>query len=547
MNIIEKINYLPYYKINIKNNNKNTNKTTIIKYNENNFTKYSNAYTSMGKAAVSFHGVVKITPDIIKLICTEYASGKSLQQVALVLSGLGITAHIGHISKLINMQENADEIKKQHIQNNQTKKNIVTQETKEEILKDYTNGMKIKDIAKKHSCSVAVIKRTVYNNQNAENLKNVHLENSPVLKANISSEDIEKMKELYISGFSACQIAKILDFSPSTIMLYLKKLENFNQLQIINAKNNKSKRFIQTEEFKNKVIEDYKKGKTAKKIAKEFGCSDSVVLSLIKGVEDADEIQKLHIDNKQGIAIITDSKLKQIITMYENGKNAKDIAKKIGCSTTTVFRIINTQKNADEIQAKHYENVKRKEYSGKTEITGDMIEKMILLYRSGYSLKYIAKKIQCSDTTVAKYAKGNDNFKEIEKEHIRNNKSKLAIITEDKILLMESLYRAGKTTPEIAVITGCSSTTVSSYLKELPDYNELQAEHLKNYNGLLRILSKEEVEKVLKLYSHGITADKISKMFGCSIKTVLNKINEADNTEIIKQLHEENYLKNKEK
>lgn len=86
---------------------------------------------------------------------------------------------------------------------------------------------------------------------------------------------------------------------------------------------------------------------------------------------------------------------------------------------------------------------------------------------------------------------------------------------------------------------------MSRYLKELPDFKELLEEHIKNYNGSLRILSNEEVEKVLKLYSQGITVDEISKILGCSHKTTLNKINEAENSEIIKKLHYENYKKNK--
>ena len=488
MNNMYNINYLNCIKLSsCKKINKELQKDNkTVQINEDSIQRYSKAYTSIGKSGLSFRGVVKITPEIIKIIKSEYASGKSLQQVALALSGLGITLSVGYIGKLIKKQEDKDEIVKQHIQNN------------------------------------------------------------PYASHKVSAEDITKIVEMYSNGFSTYQIADILGFYQSTIAFYIKSADNFEQIKQQHAKNNKTKKFISTPEFEKKVIDDYKQGKQVYKIAQEFCCVPSVIISCIARHSEKENIKQEHIENKQGIAIITEEKVQEMIKLYINGMYPDKIAKKIGCSKTSVNRCLKQQENYDELAEMYYKNKPAKKCKGMSVITADLIEKMIHLYSEGYPFKTIGQMLNCSYTTVAKYIKQNDNYEEIEKKHTKNNKSKLAIITDDKIFLMESLYKAGKTSKEIAVIVGCSGYTVDTYIKNLSDYEEIKKEHDKNYNGPLALLSDDEVAEVITLYSEGKTSQEIADIYGCSPATVMNKIKADENYESIMQKHIKNYSRKKE-
>ncbi len=503
---------------------------------------YSYAATSLGRASISFQGVVKISPQMVKRLASEYASGKSLSQCVSVLSGLGVVLSVGHASKLLNSQSDWDEIKKLHVENNQTEKTILTEDIKQGVINDYCCGEIPAHISKKYGISRITVMRIVERNTDSDTLKKIHSQNNKATFPPISEETCARMIELYKNGMSAAAIGKELGCSASSVLYYISECNDYEKIKKIHIQNNQTKRFIPTPEFIEKAISEYRSGKQIYVIAKELECSATALNRYLKQQANYDEIEQEHIQNNQGVAIVTEDKVKQIVQLYREGMLCKDIAKKVGCADSTVSRYLKEQEDYDSLAVEHYsKSTRSRKGMRKSVITAEMIDKMIKLYREGYPYDYIAKMLKISGTTVSKYIQGNERFEEIEQMHIKNNKSSLAILTDDKIMLITLLYKQGKTTKQIASIVGCSNVTVGKILRDSDYWNEIQEEHIKNYNGPLAILTKEKIEQMEKLYREGKTSEQIAELLNCSFSAVMQHLKRHTEWKDIRNDFVENY------
>ena len=123
-------NNIDFYKHNLayKRIDNEQNKTI----SEKKYADYNYASTALGKAGINFKGNIKITPEQVKRLVAEYTSGKSITESVKVLLGMGVAISISYAHLLLHSQTDWDEIKKQHIYNNQTDKTIISEDLKQQ-------------------------------------------------------------------------------------------------------------------------------------------------------------------------------------------------------------------------------------------------------------------------------------------------------------------------------------------------------------------------------------------------------------------------------
>lgn len=148
----------------------------------------------------------------------------------------------------------------------------------------------------------------------------------------LSTNLVKVIVEEYKKGKKARDIAKDLGISKSTVWKHLRKLNIIEKAR----KGSPSLTLKEKEEIYNL----YEKGYTARFIAKEFKVALSTVLKALKEKEDLGIRNRGPVKSARLKVSISDEEKNQIRNLYENGLSITNIAKKTRFSYYTVHKVI---------------------------------------------------------------------------------------------------------------------------------------------------------------------------------------------------------------
>lgn len=479
-----------------------------------------------------------VTDDLIEKMIELYKEGNTAEQIGKIFGCSELT-----VSRRLKKLENWQDIKEEHTQNyNKTnqgtgKRTIITEETLAKIVELYKQGLSAKKIGEIVNCGETTVARCISKQSNKAELEIEHKANSTI--RTITKEEEKNIAELYKQGKSLGEISKITNLGPERVLSNLKKQDNWEEIEKEHTKNKKLT--VIRQELVDKMVELYKQGKSINEIANILGCGESSVSRHITKQENKDELIKSNKENSpqkeiKEATIITPDRLNQIIELFKNGKSFKEISLEIGCNQTTVARKLRKLENWKELEK---ENIKN---SPRTIITTDTVEKMVELFKQGKSANAIANILHCNPTTVLDYIEKQPNKNKIKEEHAKNRTQ--FSVNQEYIEKMIEMYKQGKSTNEIAKILGCSKTTVKNQIKKSKDLNEIKQEHIKNFNAKSKdriLVTKDIVEEMARLRKEGKSTRRIATILGCSKNAVINNLSKREDYSKI----EKEYIKNK--
>lgn len=142
-------------------------------------------------------------------------------------------------------------------------------------------------------------------------------------KSNLLKLDVKTIQKMYQDGMSYREIARLFNKPPSTIYYYLKKQ---------NTPMRKGKPFC-LEKDKDKIIEEYKKGVSVAILCEKYHCYRTTVADLLK----RNGITPNRNRTKRRTLFAFTSEIK---SLYDQGKQYKDIAQKYGVDLSTISRFV---------------------------------------------------------------------------------------------------------------------------------------------------------------------------------------------------------------
>ncbi|MBS1038082.1 COG3415 family protein [Gluconobacter cerinus] len=300
-------------------------------------------------------------------------------------------------------------------------------------------GKTIYELALLYNCSL----NTIHKSLNRKNIKQHGLK--------ISKEDLLEQVE---QNKTYKEIAEHFSCCTRSIKRYLDKYG-------ITIK--KDLRFEERKNIsKEELLEQLKQNKTYKEMGEHFNYSAQSIAKKFKKYNIGPK--KYRADRKINI---TDE---DIIELIRAGLSFSKIAIYANCNTSSISRIFAKIEKPADIQ--HTINPK-------LNISKEDLEKILKEENNYYK---IAKKLNCSDTTVRSYCK-------------KYGLNKKALILKEEL---EEQINMNKTPKEMAEIFNCSIVSVRSYLSK--------------YNLSIREtdLSQQELEDFRVLYKAGLSQDKIA-------------------------------------
>jgi len=444
-------------------------------------------------------------------VIERYKNGESLESIAQ-----SYKCSLVPIQNLLKNLPNLEEIQKEREEN----KAFFSEDKKNFIITNYIKGASIEQIAQALKCSQNAIYRLLQSYEDYPNMQIQHQQN----KQKIKPDDLLKIIERFKNGESAAFIAIDYDCASFTIIHYLKKLPNYNEIKELNKKNRASFTPEQIEE----VIERYKSGESFQTIGVTLDKSPTDVQSLIYGLPNVDEIKKLNIANKKiakSVKLSEEQKI-SIIEKYRSGKSYLALAKEYGCTYSIIMTLIKQQDNSEELRQEHKQNIKK--YTKDEEI------KIIEEYKNGKSYQFLARKYSCSSTAIR-----NLIIKQEDRENIINsNRINSKILSPTEIKEVIEKYKKGEGSKSLASAFGCSTKTIQTIISIQKDAEEIKITHKQNNS----YFTKELTENVIRRYCAGESFRKIASDFDCSCSSLCLLINNQPNAEEIKIEHNKNAM-----
>jgi DNA invertase Pin-like site-specific DNA recombinase len=152
-----------------------------------------------------------------------------------------------------------------------------------------------------------------------------------VIGVRIPKENHPQIIQMYEAGQSCHEIAKEFGCSHNNIYCIL---------QIHDVKMRPTSMPDEySGEICQKMVDLYKQGHTQKSIATQFGCANTVV----KRILDEHDIKcrpRYHFQSQSHYA---EPDHQRMVSMYEQGKSQREIAREIGCTHSTVNRVLKSQ------------------------------------------------------------------------------------------------------------------------------------------------------------------------------------------------------------
>lgn len=329
------------------------------------------------------------------------------------------------------------------------------------IIRDYNDGIKYVDIAKKYNISERKISKILNKHYNL--VPDRRHKQIMQLKRTVKNINKNKVFELWQTGMSYVQIAKKYGCSQQYIGAIVSELKQYKQYT------------DPKDVIEQKILRLLKDGLTYEEIGKECNCSSE---------------KTYHIAKKYGISrkkLLSEDTKNKIIKMYEADptRTYKEISSMIGVSIASVGRVLRSKKQSF--------------IDGNGVSTANEI---ISLYKNGATIKEISKTVDVSTDSVREVLRGVNLYTP----EIR------AITSEEKAKIIE-MYETNPyiTYDQIAEEIGFSNTAVGNVIRK--------------YNREKEVLTEDVKQEIISLYKDGLNVTQISKMVDFSQASVSKVIN----------------------
>lgn len=203
--------------------------------------------------------------------------------------------------------------------------------------------------------------------------------------------------------------------------------------------------------------------------------------------------------------------LDKIIQMNKDGIKEKEIAKEVNLDVDTIKKILKGR------TWRYYTGIKRIP-SQVNHLSLIEIEEILQMYKDGKSYQEIADKLNRNKTTIWEVLNG-ETYQEITKISAIE-KAKRETFTLETINQIMQMYRDGFTCKNIAEELGYNIKNIWSVISGTTHNKETGVQKTKKTKGLM---SHEQIDYILKLYSEGNNATTISKIVNSNV-TVVDRI-----------------------
>lgn len=325
--------------------------------------------------------------------------------------------------------------------NNYTRKDIVTatgvsDSTISKILKRHGIGMRAKQIDIKTEAKVIEMycnnytwKDIVAETGVSESSVLAIVKRNGLVGIRLKPKDEQAVIDMYNKGYRVTDIvAEAKVSSPEVYRILKRNGVEPNRVPII------------SDETVETIISMYNKGCELSLISRKVNKSSHEIMTIISN----NNVEKRgpHAGNIK----TDDATVTKIIQLYEDGYNLKSIAESVGIRICTVSNILDR------------EGVRKKLSVRKRKITEDVVEKIISMYKSGWSITDISKELLISESTINRLL--------MTKEIKRDRRKKIDNQLIDKIIELDS---KGCSHIEIAAMTNASIGTVMKVLEYKKD------------------------------------------------------------------------------
>ncbi len=203
--------------------------------------------------------------------------------------------------------------------------------------------------------------------------------------------------------------------------------------------------------------------------------------------------------------------LDKIIQMNKDGIEEKEIAKEVNLDVDTVKRILKGR------TWRYYTGISRVppqiNYLSLSEI-----EEILLMHKNGKSFQEIADKLGRNKTTIWEVLNGN-TYQEITKIPVSEKSERETFTLEDISQIMQ-MYNDGFSCKRIAEKFGYNIKNVWNIVSGITHSKETGVQKARKMKGLM---SHEQIDYILELYSKGNNATIISKIVDSNV-TVIDRI-----------------------
>lgn len=169
----------------------------------------------------------------------------------------------------------------------------------------------------------------------------------------------------------------------------------------------------------------------------------------------------------------------QVANLYANGKTLRFIAQRFNTTVSNVHKNLEKLPHWQEIRKQHQQNTDTPGQGQRKGVTNSMVKKMSDLYAQGQSSYRIAQSLNLSPTTVRYYLKQLPNWQALSiKKMVRSDNPALGMhkgTTKQDIEKMAKLYSQGQTLVQIAAQFGLGKSTVQRHLMALPNWSDVYA------------------------------------------------------------------------
>ena len=198
---------------------------------------------------------------------------------------------------------------------------------------------------------------------------------SPGISYNFSVEDNRRMVEMYQNGRTVQSIADEFGVSVSPITKRLR--EN----GVILRPDAGHPKFSELDRQKMAIM--YQNGLSQMKIASQFGCSTTVVISALK---------EHHVEarSKYPISRFSDEDCNQIVAAYQSGQTQKEIARALGCSRWAIGNIL----------MKRGVNTTDRPVHSRSKFSDEDGDHIVTMYQNGKTQREIALAFSSSHGTI---------------------------------------------------------------------------------------------------------------------------------------------------
>ena len=203
--------------------------------------------------------------------------------------------------------------------------------------------------------------------------------------------------------------------------------------------------------------------------------------------------------------------LDKIIQMNKDGIKEKEIAKEVNLDVDTIKKILKGR------TWRYYTGIKRIP-SQVNRLSLSEIEEILQMYKDGKSYQEIADKLNRNKTSIWEVLNG-ETYQEITKIPT-TEKAKRENFTLETVNQIMQMYRDGFTCKSIAEELGYNIKNIWSVVSGTTHNKETGVQKTKKTKGLM---SHEQIDYILKLYSDGNNATTISKIVNSNV-TVIDRI-----------------------